>query len=62
MDSQMDSLRTSASSRDAVADTSTACRSPLGTFPDCPHCGGDLAPEHAHFRCRGCGWRDSCCD
>lgn len=37
-------------------------RSPLGTFLDCPHCGGDLAPEHAHFRCTGCGWRDSCCD
>jgi len=38
------------------------CRSPLGTFADCPQCGGDMAPEHAHFRCRSCGWRDSCCD
>jgi len=37
-------------------------RSPLGTFAECPHCGSDLAPEHAHFRCTGCGWRDSCCD
>lgn len=37
-------------------------RSPLGTFPGCPLCGGALAPEHAHFRCGACGWRDSCCD
>ena len=39
-----------------------ACRSPLGTFAECPLCGGDLFPEHAHFKCKGCGWRDSCCD
>lgn len=39
-----------------------ACRSPLGTFAECPHCGSGMAPEHAHFRCTGCGWRDSCCD
>lgn len=39
-----------------------AQRSPLGTFAECPHCGGELLPEHAHYRCRGCGWRDSCCD
>ena len=39
-----------------------ACRSNLGTFPECPLCGGNLTPEHAHFKCRGCGWRDSCCD
>ncbi|MEM7326823.1 MAG: hypothetical protein AAF531_27310 [Actinomycetota bacterium] len=31
-------------------------------FQECPQCGGDMAPEHAHFRCGGCGWRDSCCD
>jgi hypothetical protein len=33
-----------------------------GIFLDCPQCGGDMAPEHAHYRCTGCGWRDSCCD
>jgi hypothetical protein len=39
------------------------CRtSPLGTFDECPHCAGDMLPEHAHYRCAGCGWRDSCCD
>lgn len=36
-------------------------RDPLGTFPCCPMCGGEMRPEHAHFRC-ACGWRDSCCD
>jgi hypothetical protein len=33
-----------------------------GVFPECPLCGGALHPEHAHFKCGGCGWRDSCCD
>jgi hypothetical protein len=37
-------------------------RSPLGTFSECPHCAGEMRPEHAHYRCAGCGWRDSCCD
>jgi hypothetical protein len=37
-------------------------RSPFGTFDECPMCGDAMAPEHAHFRCVGCGWRDSCCD
>ena len=37
-------------------------RSPFSTFECCPMCGGDMAPEHAHFRCGACGWRDSCCD
>ncbi|MFZ9628882.1 MAG: hypothetical protein ACO3C1_05970 [Ilumatobacteraceae bacterium] len=34
----------------------------FGTYADCPMCGGALHAEHAHFRCGGCGWRDSCCD
>jgi len=38
-----------------------ADRSPMGTFVCCPLCGGELRPEHAHYRC-ACGWRDSCCD
>jgi hypothetical protein len=37
-------------------------RSPLGTFAECPMCGGEMRPEHAHERCSSCGWRDSCCD
>jgi ribosomal protein L40E len=27
----------------------------------CPECGADLLPEHAHYSCRHCGYRDSCC-
>jgi hypothetical protein len=45
-----------------AADTAGGCRSVQGTFPECPLCGGALFPEHAHFKCSGCGWRDSCCD
>ena len=41
--------------------TCVVARDPLGTFPCCPLCGGELRPEHAHYRC-ACGWRDSCCD
>ena len=28
----------------------------------CLACGAEMEPEHAHYRCRSCGWRDSCCD
>jgi hypothetical protein len=45
----------------AYAPTCVVARDPRGTFPCCPLCGGELRPEHAHFRC-ACGWRDSCCD
>jgi transposase-like protein len=34
----------------------------FAVFSECPHCGGSLSPEHAHFKCTSCGWRDSCCD
>ena len=39
-----------------------ACHTRFGIFPECPLCGGALAPEHAHYKCFSCGWRDSCCD
>ncbi|MEL7157836.1 MAG: hypothetical protein AAFN30_14735 [Actinomycetota bacterium] len=45
------------------APESPACEpSPFAVFAACPHCDGELTPEHAHYRCRTCGWRDSCCD
>jgi hypothetical protein len=28
----------------------------------CWNCGAVMEPEHAHYRCSACGWRDSCCD
>ena len=49
----------------AAAPSPAACElasNPFAVFECCPMCGGDMAPEHAHFRCTGCGWRDSCCD
>jgi hypothetical protein len=27
----------------------------------CPNCGSQMQPEHAHYRCGECGYRDSCC-
>lgn len=39
-----------------------ACASPHAIFSECPLCGGGMRPEHAHYRCTECGWRDSCCD
>ena len=27
----------------------------------CPSCGSEMQPEHAHYRCLRCGYRDSCC-
>ena len=32
------------------------------TSTQCGWCGGAMRPEHAHYRCRACGQRDSCCD
>jgi hypothetical protein len=28
----------------------------------CPNCGQQMKPEHAHYRCAYCGYRDTCCD
>lgn len=28
----------------------------------CLLCGAQMRPEHAHYRCPVCYWRDSCCD
>jgi hypothetical protein len=27
----------------------------------CPTCGTLMQPEHSHYRCATCGYRDSCC-
>jgi tRNA(Ile2) C34 agmatinyltransferase TiaS len=27
----------------------------------CPSCGTQMQPEHAHYKCPACGYRDSCC-
>lgn len=28
----------------------------------CVWCGGQMVPEHAHYRCQSCGQRDACCE
>ena len=35
-----------------VSDTSTQC----------VHCGWEMQPEHAHYKCPKCGNRDACCE
>jgi len=25
----------------------------------CPNCAAEMLPEHAHYKCPGCGYRDS---
>ncbi len=27
----------------------------------CPSCSTEMQPEHAHYKCPACGYRDSCC-
>jgi len=47
-----------------VAESSAGdtCSTRFAIFSECPQCGHALHPEHAHYKCAGCGWRDSCCD
>jgi hypothetical protein len=39
-----------------------ACETSTDISTMCLNCGTEMQPEHAHYRCLGCGWRDSCCD
>jgi hypothetical protein len=52
-------------SLDQVPARSGAARCPPGRAPAvdilCPACGIEMHPEHAHYRCPQCGYRDSCC-
>jgi hypothetical protein len=34
---------------------------PCDLSTTCPNCGAQMLPEHAHYRCAACGYRDSCC-
>ncbi|MBL0214991.1 MAG: hypothetical protein IPQ07_14035 [Myxococcales bacterium] len=41
-----------------------ASQTPRGTCDlatTCPNCSTLMQPEHAHYRCGTCGYRDSCC-
>ena len=38
-----------------------SCEAP--TRPSvCERCGGPVKAEHAHFKCRQCGWLTHCCE
>jgi len=46
------------------ADAPPVAQAPRGTCDletTCPTCGTLMQPEHAHYRCATCGYRDSCC-
>jgi predicted RNA-binding Zn-ribbon protein involved in translation (DUF1610 family) len=58
----MESAPTTTSTSTSHAVGTCATPSPFAIFDECPMCGEAMAPEHAHYRCTGCGWRDSCCD
>jgi Zn finger protein HypA/HybF involved in hydrogenase expression len=47
-----------------TATTSAGTRAPTKACDlsmTCPTCGTLMEPEHAHYRCTRCGYRDSCC-
>ncbi|MGE3459905.1 MAG: hypothetical protein AB7O24_32650, partial [Kofleriaceae bacterium] len=44
-----------------VASPSQAPRGTCDLDMTCPTCATLMQPEHAHYRCATCGYRDSCC-
>ncbi|HEY1556663.1 MAG TPA: hypothetical protein VGF94_17630 [Kofleriaceae bacterium] len=47
--------------REAQASDDPAAKPACDLSTTCPSCGGQMQPEHAHYRCPTCGYRDSCC-
>jgi hypothetical protein len=43
------------------ADKAAVKACPTDLSIQCPECGTKMQPEHAHYRCLACGYRDSCC-
>ena len=44
-----------------LADAAHAPRGTCDLAVTCPTCSTLMTPEHAHYRCGTCGYRDSCC-
>lgn len=44
-----------------AAETSQAPRGTCDLAMTCPNCNTLMQPEHAHYKCGTCGYRDSCC-
>ncbi len=47
---------------DADAEVRTERSETFDRSTVCLVCDTPMHPEHAHYRCPACGWRDSCCD
>lgn len=43
----------------AMPDAAAIAQCELATT--CPTCTVEMLPEHAHYKCPVCGYRDSCC-
>jgi hypothetical protein len=55
------SAAASATAVPAATAAAIACATPRDLSTTCPSCGTQMQPEHAHYRCGTCGYRDSCC-
>ena len=44
-----------------VEDASVSPTKQCDLSTTCPNCSAQMQPEHAHYRCGECGYRDSCC-
>lgn len=47
-----------------IEQAAAPAQSPRGTCDlamTCPNCNTLMQPEHAHYKCGTCGYRDSCC-
>lgn len=54
-------VRTPPSTIERIAQASHAPRGTCDLAVTCPNCSTLMTPEHAHYRCSTCGYRDSCC-
>jgi len=45
-----------------LAGTQAACDVGQVAGAPCPVCDAPLQQEHAHTRCRSCGWLGKCCE
>lgn len=46
---------------DHAKETAKTPRGTCDLASTCPNCNTVMEPEHAHYRCATCGYRDSCC-
>ena len=54
-------VTSSATAQDAAAEVANDPVKQCDLSTTCPNCNSQMQPEHAHYRCSECGYRDSCC-